>query len=86
MATVITDLRAKLRRILAQAFPNARVQLDHSKASDKYSGMMLWDGFDGQDQVDRQTRLWEVLRARLSPEEQQRVTAILTLTPAERRS
>ena len=86
MATVVADLRSKLRRVLAQSFPKARLQIDHSRSVDKYSGMILWDGFEGQDQVDRQSRLWEAIRARLSAEEQQRISAILTLTPTERRS
>ena len=50
----------------------------------KVSGFVVWKDFEGMDQVDRQGRVWDVLRAELSPDEQLRITAILTMTPAER--
>jgi stress-induced morphogen len=51
--------------------------------NDKVGGFLIWPGFEGYDQVERQRTVWEILRERLSPDEQRRVTAILTITPLE---
>ena len=84
VTTKARSFRAKLSRVLTQAFPGAAVQLDQSKPLGKFSGLVVWDGFGGLEQVDRQARLWKRLRAELSKEEQLKITAILTMTPAER--
>jgi len=49
----------------------------------KVGGFLIWDGFSGLEQIERQNRLWGVLRERLSRDDQLRITAILTATPAE---
>lgn len=55
-----------------------------AKLLEKFSGLVVWKGFEGLDQVDRQRQVWKVLRSQLSRDEQVRITAVLTLTPAER--
>jgi hypothetical protein len=85
MATVKkARLKGKIQALLTQNFPNARLMLDESKPLNKVSGMLIWGGFDGMEQIDRQSKLWRVLRSNLSPDEQLKITAILTMTPAER--
>jgi hypothetical protein len=44
---------------------------------------MVWAGFEGQEQSDRQRRLWQAIRADLPADEQLQVSATLTLTPEE---
>jgi len=86
MATVAEPLPRKLKRVLAERFPRARIVLERTTPLNKYSGIITWDGFDGLDQVDRQTALWKVLRANLDKDEQLKITAILTMTSSERPS
>ena len=74
----------KVKDVLVAEFPNATVALEAAKPSKKIGGLMVWEGFKGIEQIKRQTRLWKVLRHRLTPEEQLRITAILTVTPQER--
>jgi len=74
----------KVKDVLVAEFPKATVDLDVVKPSKKIGGLMVWEGFKGIEQIKRQTKLWKVLRHRLTPEEQLRITAILTVTPQER--
>lgn len=84
MATLTESFARRLTRVLREAFPGATVRLDKVSSSDKVSGFLVWNGFGGVDQIDRQSRLWQILRARLSAEEQMKISAVLTLTPSER--
>ncbi len=75
-------VRAKLRRLLRDAFSGAEVKLDPS-ANGKVGGLLIWDGFLGQDQVDRQRAVRDAVRRGLDTEEQRQISAILTVTPDE---
>jgi hypothetical protein len=80
----IGSFKRKLSKLLGRHFPSAKISLDQAKPAEKIGGMIIWDGFEGMDQVDRQNRLWKALRANLSPEEQLMITAILTMSATER--
>jgi hypothetical protein len=86
MAEVATigSFKRKLSKLVGGQFPGAKVSLDQAKPAEKVGGMIVWDGFEGMEQVDRQNRLWKVLRANLSRDEQLMITAILTMSPSER--
>ncbi len=49
----------------------------------RVGGLVVWEGFAGQDHLERQRAMWKMLRAELTPEEQLQVSALLTLTPEE---
>ena len=49
----------------------------------RVGGFLIWDGFDGINQHERQHQVWEMMRSELSSEALQRVIAVLTLTPLE---
>jgi hypothetical protein len=76
------DLSERLTDQLQQSFPSAEISFDPVYAP-KLGGLLVWQGFDNLEQLARQHHLWSVLRAHLSPDEQLRITAILTMTPAE---
>ena len=74
----------KLRKVLQETFPGAAVRdLGRPAGSRRIGGLLLWDDFEGLDQIDRQRKLWGLLRAQLTPEEQREVSLIITLTPRE---
>lgn len=75
-------LRRKLFRVLKAEFPKADISLD--QPGTKVSGLIVWQGFEGLEQVDRQSRLWKTLRSSLSRDEQLKISAILTMAPVER--
>jgi len=74
-------LRQKIRRVLKQEFPKADITID--RPGSKVTGLIVWQGFDGLEQIDRQSHLWKILRSRLSPDEQFKIAAILTMAPVE---
>lgn len=80
----IEGLMNRLRTILAQEFQGSEPELEIAAPAAKVGGFLIWSGFEGVEQIDRQTQLWDVLRSKLTRPEQLRITAILTLTPDER--
>jgi len=44
---------------------------------------LIWSGFEGREQIERQHEVWKVLRTQLEQVDQLKVAAILTLTPEE---
>ncbi len=76
-------IKTALEKWLPQDLPGARVEIDPLRRGFKISGIVVWQGFDGLEPIDRQHTLWNKLRAHLSPEDQLRVTILISLTPAE---
>jgi acid stress-induced BolA-like protein IbaG/YrbA len=72
----------RLRNLLQTEFAGSQDELE-SRPARKVGGFLIWDGFSGHEQIQRQQRVWNVLRQRLNPDDQQRITAILTVTPTE---
>jgi acid stress-induced BolA-like protein IbaG/YrbA len=72
----------KLRKLLAKNFAGSKLELDRIGGG-RVSGLLTWDGFVEVEQIERQRTVWRILRSKLTPEEQHRVAAILTLTPEE---
>ena len=75
--------KQKLTAVLSKNFPDASIKVEQAGSNKKLGGMVVWNGFDGIDQVDRQRELWSVLKKTLSPEEQLKISAILTMAPVE---
>jgi acid stress-induced BolA-like protein IbaG/YrbA len=76
-------LISRLRKLLETQFKGASVLLEPASPTEKVGGFLVWGGFDGMDQIDRQQMLSKVIRE-LPRDEQVKITAILTLTPDER--
>ena len=83
METLTTDsFISKLRPFFDDVFPGVDVHLE-SLVPGRIGGYLIWEGFDGVHFRERQKRIWKVLRQHLSVNEQERITAILALTPNE---
>jgi hypothetical protein len=76
-------LEKKLTQALAQRFTGADIKLRQSRPGRRVGGTLVWDGFEGEPQIDRQTQLRRAIDAALPAEEQVQVSFILTLTPDE---
>jgi hypothetical protein len=74
---------SKLKRTLRQAFKDAEIELPAPEKGEKISGFLIWEGFDGDDQLRRQQKLWEILDEALTPQERKNISAIFTTTPSE---
>ena len=71
-----------LKQLLRENFPDSKVKLSVYTPSNMVGGTLIWDGFDGQPQIDRQTRLREVVEG-IPQQDRQKVSFILTITPDE---
>jgi hypothetical protein len=80
------NLKDKVESLVAGNLAGASVELEEVPRIEKLSGLVIWEGFAGKPQRERQRELWSVLRHGLQEEEQLSLSAILTLTPAEQRT
>ena len=72
-----------LTDVLQQLFPGSTPELEQFQPLTKVGGFLIWDGFEGVEQLDRQRQVHAALRQTLSQVELQQVTTILTATPEE---
>lgn len=72
----------RLTALLGAEFPGAEFEIEPA-GPNRAGGLMTWAGFAGMEQLARQRRVWGVIRQRLGPDEQRRVSMLLTLTPEE---
>ncbi|MFB3894146.1 MAG: hypothetical protein ACE15C_19250 [Phycisphaerae bacterium] len=80
-------LKAKVRKILKDNLPGINIDdLGPGGLSGKIGGVLVWKQFEGLDQVDRQEKVWNLLRQHLSMDEQSRLSLMITLTPDELKS
>lgn len=77
------ELIQQLNCIFAQEFPGATPELEQAKPLQKVGGYLIWAGFDGVEQIDRQRQVSAAIKRHLAIPEQLQVTTILTLTPDE---
>jgi hypothetical protein len=73
----------RLVRLLTLHFPGSIPELNQLCPLQRVGGFLIWPGFDGIDQLDRQRQVGAVIRSSLAPQEQLMVSTILTLTPEE---
>jgi hypothetical protein len=81
---VADNLADKVEKALTQKFVGAEVELERLNPGQRVSGALVWKGFAGKSQIERQTELRDAIDSSLDPEEQAKVSFILTLTPQER--
>lgn len=72
----------KLEKALVTHFKGADVQLRRTR-DHRVRGSLLWPGFEGMPQIDRQVELRRVIDDALPESQRQQLSMILTLTPDE---
>ncbi len=77
------QLKSALEEWLPQQLAGAMVEIDPLRRGFKISGIVIWQGFDGLEPIDRQSMMWKKLRAHFSREDQLRIAILITFTPAE---
>lgn len=71
----------KVKEIIEAEFANSIVTLEQLPGG-MFVGSIVWDGFEGSDDVDRQQLIRKVLRERLGAESAQ-IGILLTYTSTE---
>ena len=77
------ELIDKVEHLLERAFRGATTELEVVRPGGKIGGFLIWSGFGGIEQIDRQRELARVLHEKLRADDLSRVTTILTMTPEE---
>jgi acid stress-induced BolA-like protein IbaG/YrbA len=72
----------KLTALLLGKFKDAEIELEVLDGG-RITGFVVWDGFEGKEQIKRQGVLWRELRASLTAREVLRIAGIFTLTSLE---
>jgi hypothetical protein len=73
----------KLTDLLRAEFPGCEIDMEVTVPGHKVGGYLIWDGFVGVEQIDRQDRVWSFLEKSLSTDEQRAISVLLTLSPEE---
>ncbi len=76
-------MEQRVTHILQQAFRGMEVEL-YEMSNGRLSGTVIWQGFDGEEQGDRQHLIREALQSALGAEAQE-VGVLLAYTPHEMR-
>lgn len=76
------NLTDRLRRGLSRRFKGAEVELRRVPGG-RIGGSVIWRGFEGLAQIDRQVELGEAIDDVLSKDQRSRISLILPLTPDE---
>ncbi|MEN6358387.1 MAG: hypothetical protein ABFD83_15040 [Armatimonadota bacterium] len=76
------DNKDEVKTAVEHDFEGSMFIADTDTVSGKISGFLVWDGFAGLSQTDRQKRLWDVLRKSLGAKAVQ-VSTIFTYTSGE---
>lgn len=79
----MATLKRKLEQALASHFKGAQLKLTGFTRGKRVGGSVIWEGFAGEMQIDRQVKLRRVVNDALPPDEQHQVSFILTVTPDE---
>ena len=74
-------MEQKVKELLETTFPGIKVDTEFFPRG-RTSGSVVWAGFDGLDQVNRQTKIRTLLQKQLGADAQQ-VGVSLTYTPLE---
>ena len=81
----MVGLAKKLEVELSTAFKQSQVELKQLKPSKRIGGQVVWSGFAGKSQLDRQRQLRKAVDSArsLTDEEKLSLSLIMTLTPEE---
>lgn len=78
------NFEQRLKSLLQEIFPGCDADLEHGWTEGRYGGVLVWDGFDDMEPLDRQRLLWKKLREAMpSPADQSLIAPILAMTPSE---
>jgi len=73
----------KLRKTLSERFRGAEVEIDSYPEADRVGATVVWKGFVGKDQIDRQRLVRKAVEKAFSDAQMRKVGLIITFTPDE---
>lgn len=73
----------RLKALFEKTFQNAHVDIDPPSPTGRIGGTIVWQGFEGRDQLDRQNEVWAIIDKNFNDDEKRNIILIMTLTPDE---
>jgi hypothetical protein len=78
------EFKHRVEQLVHQNYPGSSLQWDDDPLLAKPAGTLIWDGFRGRSQLDRQRELGSYLRSQLG-EDKVLLGVIFAFTPDEQR-
>jgi acid stress-induced BolA-like protein IbaG/YrbA len=69
--------------MLLTRFKGAEVEIDNYPESDRTGATVIWKGFDGKDEIQRQRLVRKAIEKSLGPQQARKISLVLTFTPDE---
>ena len=79
----MANLTTSLKKALSTAFPRSQFRPEVNKADKRIGGVLVWDGFQDIDQIDRQRMVREALDRVIQGDPRRDIAFIITVTHAE---
>jgi hypothetical protein len=76
------SLKKRVISLIRPHFPGCTIEWRKTSRGDRIGGDIVWSGFRGMDQLDRQEILWDAL-GKLKVDERRQVGMFFTFTPDE---
>jgi len=75
----------KLKRVLKAEFPSAKLEIRRDWYPSKIGGLIIWRGFNGKDDVERQERVWNAIHRAMTAAEQEHLASFFALNLVEQK-
>ncbi len=79
----MAGLANKLKKTLAERFRGAEVEIDTYPESDRIGATVIWKGFVGKDQIDRQRLVRKAVEKAFTEVQTRKIGLVITFTPDE---
>ena len=76
-------IEQQIENILKSELPDAQVVIERDEDTGKVGGRVIWAGFAGYKSLQRQNRIFGLLRRQISTSQAQDISFIFTYTPDE---
>lgn len=77
------EVEEAIKSAIAAELPGAEIHFDPYPGYGKLHASIVWDKFEDKPIIDRQRRVWDILRSSLTEEQRYKTGFLLTVTPVE---
>ncbi len=77
------EVEKAIKSALAADLPGAEIRFDPYPGYGKLHTTVVWDKFEDELIIDRQRRVWDILRSSLTEEQRHKTGFLLTVTSTE---
>ena len=78
-----TEITKRIEALLKRELPEATIDITEDEDAGIISGRVIWRGFEGTTKLQRQNRIFGLLRRDMTTSEARGIGYIFTYTPSE---